>query len=503
MVLHPLVKLLFNTRSYRFDATARAFIRHSSLLIDGKRIVALDTDAVGTGAERIDLQGATVLPAFADCHVHLPETGYYAGDRSLAQVRTYDDFVQAVASIPRDGEVVYAGRYDDARWIDGRIADSAPLDRYHPDVRAMLVRIDGHSSIVNRRTFAWLDLPPDTEGIERAGDGTPTGKLVLEANWRAQTAFVAAIPRSMRHAFERRAVDIARAHGVAHLHAQLLGIAPGEHAFELERLRTLPAKIYPKICEPDARLASDNGLPFIGGDVFLDGSIGSCTAALHDPYEKSHETGSLRFSDDALLAYFSGAEALGVAAGVHAIGDAAIEQCLRVWERVLAGKPSTRGARHFIEHFEMASDEHIDACARMNIYLSMQPQFDATWGEAGGMYERRLGIRRKQTMNAFRRIVGAGATLCGGSDSPVCALDPLAGMQACLEHHELSQRLNPHEALALYTVNAARFGYVDTDTGNVMPGYAADLVVLDGDPIDAGSFASCSVIETWIDGEVA
>ena len=215
------------------------------------------------------------------------------------------------------------------------------------------------------------------------------------------------------------------------------------------------------------------GSPYVGGDVFLDGSIGSRTAALCERYADSDTAGALRFSDDELLAYYAQAEALGIAAGVHAIGDAAIEQSLRVWERVLAGKPSARGCRHFIEHFELATPEHIDACARMGIYLSMQPQFDAVWAGRGGMYETRLGERRKRSMNALARIEAAGATLCGGDDSPVCELNPLAGMQACVEHHETGERLSRERALAMYTINAARLGYAESLTGNFGAGFGS------------------------------
>src|SRR6185437_9087158 len=147
-------------------------------------------------------------------------------------------------------------------------------------------------------------------------------------------------------------------------------------------------------------------------------------------------------------------ESLGVSAGVHAIGDAAIEQSVRVWERVLGGKPSPRGCRHFIEHFELATPDQIAACAKMDIYLSMQPSFDARWAGGGGMYDVRLGSRRRTSMNALRAIERAGATICGGSDSPVCALDPPAGMQACIDHHEPDQRLGPAAALAAFTINA-------------------------------------------------
>jgi predicted amidohydrolase YtcJ len=494
------MKLLANARFYSYNREDRAFHLHRLLLIDKNRIVALDEEPTGIGIERIDLAGATVLPAFADCHVHLTDTGYFLGARNLAPTRSYDDYQRAVEGLPNDSGLVFGGQYDESTWSDRRVADAAPLERFHPDARALISRIDGHSCIVNRNTFAWLDLPPQTQGIERDETGEPTGKLFLDANWRAQFAFFAALPVEVRRTAERRAVELALSRGALHLHAQLLGFPRDAYAAEVEALRALPAKIYPKICEPDASLARTLGLPYIGGDVFLDGSIGSRTAALVHRYADADTCGSLRFSDDELLAYFAQAEALGVAAGVHAIGDAAIEQCVRVWERVLAGKPSPRGCRHFIEHFEIANPEHIDACARMDIALSMQPQFDSLWGDDGGMYEVRLGPQRKRAMNALSRIDRAGMLLCGGDDSPVCALEPLAGMQACIDHHEASERLSPHRALAMYTVNAARLAYVENQTGNLAPGLAADLVVLDGDPLNGVAFTQCRVLQTWKDG---
>ncbi len=495
------MKLFHNARVYSFEANGAQLRRYDCLLVDERRIAALGEDASGTGAERIDLGGATVLPAFADCHVHLTDTGYFLGPRDLGAVRGYDEFAAAVARIPRDAGFVFAGQYDDSAWDDRSEADARPLERFHGSALALLTRIDGHSCLANAATLAWLDLPAGTAGIERDAGGAPTGRLFHEANWRAQAAFLAHVPEATRRAAERHAVDLALSRGALHLHAQLVGFARERYADEVAALRALPAKIYPKICEPDAELARGLGLPYVGGDVFLDGSIGSRTAALCERYADAGTSGALRFSDDELLAYYAQAEALGIAAGVHAIGDAAIEQSLHVWERVLGGKPSVRGCRHFIEHFEIATQEHIDACARMGIYLSMQPQFDALWAGRGGMYETRLGERRKRSMNAFARIEAAGATLCGGDDSPVCELNPLAGMQACVEHHEPGERLSRERALAMYTVNAARFGYAEAQTGNLTPGLAADLVVLDRDPFEKEArFADCSVLETWSNG---
>src|SRR5579862_2157160 len=139
------MKLLDNGRIYSFDAASGRFVRHASLLLDGTQIVAVGQDAAGIGAERIDLGGATVLPAFADCHIHLTDTGYFLGARDLGGVRSYAAFADAVGAVPNDGGIVFAGHYDESAWHDGGTADARPLDRLHAEARAMLVRIDSHS----------------------------------------------------------------------------------------------------------------------------------------------------------------------------------------------------------------------------------------------------------------------------------------------------------------------------------------------------------------------
>jgi predicted amidohydrolase YtcJ len=197
--------------------------------------------------------------------------------------------------------------------------------------------------------------------------------------------------------------------------------------------------------------------------------------------------------------YFAEAERLGISAGVHAIGDRAIEQCIAAWEKVLHRRPSSRN-RHFIEHFELATPEQIARAARLGLFLSMQPQFDATWGAPGGMYEMRLGAERARAMNALRSAKRAGAALAGGDDSPVCRLSPLSGMRAALAHHNPNERLSVEEALLMYTYDAARFGHAETHTGRLVPGYAADFVLLDGDPIARETFEGVCVLETWRDG---
>lgn len=475
-------------------------------MLDDATIVSLDPSSAGPTVETIDLQGATVLPAFADCHVHLTDTGHFLDERNLNGVRSYAEFAAAVARLPRETYVL-AGQYDESTWRDRRLADAAPLEHELADAFAMLVRVDGHSCIVNHKTLEWLDFPTATDGVERNGAGEPTRKLFLEANWRAQSAFMARLPSAAKRAADRRATELALSRGCLHLHAQFVGFAREQYAGEIAALSDLPnAKWYPKICEPDPQLAKELGLPYIGGDVFLDGSIGSCTAAVSEPFLSQADgtapnRGELNFTDEQLHEYFSSAESLGISAGVHAIGDRAIEQCLATWERVLDGKQSANGCRHFIEHFEIARDDHIERCARMGIYLSMQPQFDMLWGGSGGMYEQRLGAQRMRGMNALGRIERAGAVLCGGDDSPVCQLDPLQGMQAAVDHHEPRERLTPQQAMTMYTYNAACLAHAEMRTGVLAEGYAADLAILDRDPLDGAAFSDCRVLATWCDGE--
>jgi len=326
--------VLKNARAYAYDPRARSYSQRDGVVLEGGRIASLSPADAGAGVASIDLGGATILPAFADCHVHLTDTGYFTGIRNFGAVRTYEEFAAAVRGLPRESYVL-AGQYDESAWRDSRTADAAPLEREFADTFAMLVRIDGHSCVVNRKTLEWLNLPAETTGIERRGAGEPSGKLFLEANWRAQSAFMAALPHAAKRAAEGRAVELALSRGCLHLHAQFVGFAREEYAVEIAALRDLPkAKWYPKVCEPDPQLAKDLGLPFIGGDVFLDGSIGSCTAAVSEPFlsdGKEAGRGELRYTDGRVVEDFSSAESLGISAGVHAIGDRAIEQAVAAW----------------------------------------------------------------------------------------------------------------------------------------------------------------------------
>ena len=187
---------------YSYDQAAARWETFEGFVVSGGRIVSLRPQDAGAGIAHIDLDGRAAYPAFADCHVHLTDTGLFLDERDLSGVRSADAYAVALAALPRTAFVL-ASNYDENMWVDGAEADAAPLDATHPDAIAMAVRVDGHSCVVNRRTLQWLDFSPDVSGIERDAGGAPTGRLFLDANWRAQAAVLAALPAAEKRAAGR------------------------------------------------------------------------------------------------------------------------------------------------------------------------------------------------------------------------------------------------------------------------------------------------------------
>jgi len=242
------------------------------------------------------------------------------------------------------------------------------------------------------------------------------------------------------------------------------------------------------VADRDIPYVMDFGLHCIGGDLFLDGSIGARTAAVTVPYEDADGGGPLAYGDDELAEFLHNAHLAGLQVGLHAIGDAAIEQAIQVWERVYRALDS-RGRRHFrarrhrLEHFEMASTDHVERAAALGLAISIQPAFDSTWGGEGGMYERRLGPERARRMNPFRTLIERGIEVGGGSDTPVTSLDPMLGLWALENHHHASQRLSREQAVRIFTVGSARLGH-HLKKGRLEPGAAADFAAYEADPLD-------------------
>jgi predicted amidohydrolase YtcJ len=217
----------------------------------------------------------------------------------------------------------------------------------------------------------------------------------------------------------------------------------------------------------------DAWLRVLGVKLFADGSIGSHTAGLSRPFTDQAETrGRLLFTPDGLRERIRAILGRGLQPAVHAIGDAAIDEVVRCYE----AEGVTSESRARIEHFELAGDGAIAACARMGVVASMQPNFIGEWGYPGMMYERRLGKDIVGTHNRLRAIADAGVPLAFGSDH--MPYGPLYGLRHAVHGPAPAQRLSPVEALRAYTEGSAYAGFEEQEKGSILPGLLADIVII-------------------------
>ena len=216
----------------------------------------------------------------------------------------------------------------------------------------------------------------------------------------------------------------------------------------------------------------------LAGDLNIDGSIGSRTAALRADYSDAPgERGSLYLSAAEAAAHLAACSLLGIQAGFHVIGDAGLDAALDALDLAAAdvGEQRIRAAGHRLEHVEIADAEAIRRLANYSVTVSAQPGFDAAWGAPDGLYQQRLGSRRGG-MNPFASFYAAGVPICFGSDSPVTPLRPWASVRACLQHNNPAQRISARAAFLGHTRagwRAAR--YRNPMAGQLVPGAPGQL----------------------------
>jgi predicted amidohydrolase YtcJ len=222
------------------------------------------------------------------------------------------------------------------------------------------------------------------------------------------------------------------------------------------------------------------GIRGLAGDLNIDGSLGSRTAALRAGYsDAGQEHGSLYLSVDQAAAHLAACSLAGVQGGFHVIGDAGLDVALEALDLAAkeVGEQRVRAAGHRFEHVEMADAAAVARLAQYSVTVSVEPSFDAAWGGAGGLYERRLG-ERSRSMNPFAAFYSAGVPVCFGSDSPVTPLRPWSSVRACVEHHNPEQRISARAAFLGHTRagwRAAR--HANPMAGQLVPGAPASFAV--------------------------
>jgi predicted amidohydrolase YtcJ len=459
------------------------------ILVDQRHVERVGTGDPPKADATIELPGATIVPGFIDTHVHLTATGRSFTNEDVRGSRSKDALLDAVrARADTGGTAIHVEGFDETGWNRPELPTAAELDAI-TSVPVVAVRADGHISVVSSSALAELD-PGDVAGIERAPDGSPTGRITGAANRFARAWIESTYDRHRIEELQLEAAGLAASRGVTTVHEMSMDMTDlevllGHHGQLPIDVRAIPATT--SLMDVIAI-----GLDAVGGDLPVDGSIGARTAAFAHPYEGSDERGELYLGDDELAEFFHAGHNAGLQVGVHAIGDRAIEQVLMTWERVYQALDSRerrhfRARRHRVEHFELPSADQVERAAILGLAVSVQPTFDRLWGQGDGLYEERLGPARAMVANPVRTMVERGIEIGIGSDSPVTPLDPMLAIASLEGHHEPAQRLQRLEALKLHRKGSARLGHQEDKKGVLEPGMHADFAAYEADPLEVAS----------------
>lgn len=470
-----------------------------AILVENGTVAWLGADDTAAGMaaradEVVDLDGALVAPAFVDAHVHVLETGLALEGVDLSPAAGVRSLADALAAVRRAVETRPASQadapllgfgWDEHSWPEGRRPTPEELDAAAGGTPAYLARVDVHSALVTS-SFAGRTGLAALPGWH--ADGWVTG----EAHHAARDAARAVTP-ARRTALYRRALQHAAARGVVAVHemsAPFIDTRAG--LTELLTTTADPGSGLPLVVgyrgeacvtADDARelLAAIPGLTGIGGDLDVDGSLGSHTAALRDPYEDAPDTaGTLSLTAEQVANHVAAVTRAGVHGAFHVIGDRAMDEVLLGFQAAAAveGTAAVAAAGHRVEHAEMVDALALAALVLLGVRISAQPAFDAAWGGPDGLYAARLGVRRAIALNPFADLAAAGIPLAFGSDAPVTPLDPWAGVRAAVHHTAPDQRISGRAAFRAATRGGWRLAGQDgTGAGELRVGAPAHLAV--------------------------
>ena len=447
-------------------------------IVDGV-ITGVGPAAGERGPHVVRLDGAVITPAFVDAHVHSTATGLLVDGLDLTACPSPHALLDAVAAraASRPGALIWGHGWQDQSWAGGAPGRTA-LDRAAGGAPMYLSRIDVHSALASS---ALLDRAPAAVGAAGWSDGA----LSADAHHHARRAAVAAVDGPVRDAAQLAFLGDAAARGVGAVHE-----CAGPDISSAADLAALLSRDGPDVVgywgeavtTPDAArdLLAATGAHGLAGDLFVDGSIGSRTAALTAPYSDAPGCTGNRYLDaDTVAAHVAACTAAGVQAGFHVIGDAAAAILVDGLRR--AGPTGRPTVHHRVEHLEMVDAEQTAALAAHGVVASVQPLFDAYWGGPHGMYVERLGARA-HAMNPFAALHAAGVVLALGSDSPVTPVGPWEAVRAAVAHRTPGSGLTVTQALAAHTVGGHRAaGDTDPRAGRLVAGAAASYAVWDGD----------------------
>jgi predicted amidohydrolase YtcJ len=505
--------------------------RVTAIAVGRNEILAVGDDATvlskkQPGTRLTDLQGAFVMPGFNDAHVHLAAAGQdklgvdLNGCTSLADMLSR---VSAAADHALPGQWLLGGGWDHTLWTNQTLPTRQDLDRVSRGHPAILSRVDGHIAVANSAAFALSGVTnqtPNPRGsqFDHDAQGDLTG-IVRES--QAQNLIRRHIPPPTPE-LRKRAIQFALDDAVAHGVTSVQDNSDWNDFLvyqQLERQGLLKIRIteWLRFDDPVKLLlahkavhpATDRNLHTGMLKGFMDGSLGSRTAALQLPYaDDPGNSGLPRYQQAQLDAMTKERIAAGFQIGFHAIGDRAVEMALNAFAAAAQSTKDLPAMRERIEHSQVVAPQDIPRYKALGVIASMQPSHlltDMNWAQS------RLGPKRARNAYAWKAFLDAGVPLAFGTDYPVEPITPFRGIYAGVTRSNEAgtstyfpqDKLTVGQVVFAYTQGSAYAEFSETFKGKLVPGYVADFVVLDRDltSIPASEILKTRVLRTVMDGQ--
>jgi predicted amidohydrolase YtcJ len=512
--------------------------RAEALAVVHDRILAVGTRAEvmkfkGPETQVIDLDGRFVMPGFNDAHMHLASAGLEKTNVDLVGAKTLDEFrerLRTKCKAVAEGEWVVGEGWDETLWPVKVLPTRWDLDEVSGKHPVYLGRVDGHIGVANTRALelAGVSLAsrePEGGKIDRDDTGTPNGIL----REKAQGMVTSVVPKPT-HDKRRQAIELALADLASHGITSAQDFSQWEDFQiyeELEREGKLTARISEWLPFDDsieelnrkrsAHPASDNMLHTGMLKGFMDGSLGSKTAALLEPYsDDPTNTGLPQYEVAKLNAMTKERVTAGYQVGFHAIGDRGVQMALDAFAEAEKAakdakvKASDGGADHRlrVEHAQVTTPQQVVRFNELKVIASMQPSHlltDMNWAES------HLGAKRAEHSYAWAEFLRRGVPLAFGTDYPVEPVTPFRGLYSAVtrmgedgkKSYYPAQKLNIEQAIAAYTTGAAFAEFAEKQKGKLESGMLADFVVLDQDitAVPPPKILATKVLRTVVGGK--
>jgi len=505
--------------------------RFGSIAFDSSGIIAVgDVERVrgkaGKMARSISLPGALVIPGFVDGHTHMLAGAQQLTRIDLRTVKSRDEFSRNLQTWVKENpsnlwilgqwsDTLLGGELPSRSWVDGA-SQGKPL---------FLARFDMHSAVANSRALelAGIDKKtPDPSGGRIVRDprtGEPTG-LLLEKAMDLVADKIPPLTDSQKAQWMENAIQYAHGFGLTAVHDVFFHSKWEDlniYRQVLQREKT-GLRIFLRVSLRDlTRLLSalkeplPDRLILDGVKGFIDGTLGSTTAWLEEPYVHNPSESGIPCIDDPeeFRQGVRSAAAQGVTVSLHAIGDAAIGFAQEIYRECIQQGLGQAPLR--IEHFQHPGEKHIASMNHPRLFASVQP---AHLLDDASVAEERLGPRRAALSYPIRSLLDKGCRVIFGSDWDVADLNPLVGLQAAVTRVDKAnrfpggwhpiQRISIAQAIECYTANPTLATRLPQRAGKLMEGLEANLTVLDRDitSIPPDQITKAKALMTIVAGQI-